>query len=104
MKYIINNKIYNTETSKMILKYKKIYKSSLWKFTTNGIANLILYKSEKGNYFQIAQPEFSSDLLYEDCLPLTKEITNIEALNICIKYLPAERVIELFGELGLEEG
>lgn len=74
MKYIMDGKIYNTETSEIILIYK--------------ICN-VLYKTKKGNYFNIQElPDRT----------ITNVVSEDTVKKILLKY-NYDKYAELFGPL-----
>lgn len=76
MRFIINNKLYDTEKAELICSYNaSIFESC------------DIYRTEKGNYFQI------SGLLTKDCQSLT--VDQVKERLIYNGYI--DKYIELFG-------
>ncbi len=93
-KIIIEGKIFDLTTSKVICCFSTYYSIHHNKYTK-------IFKSKNNNYFQITQeniPSFPSAWCKEEKSIIDKK----QAITICSQYLPAEKIMELFGEL--EEG
>ena len=55
MKFIIENKVYDTENADEILKFSKLYSIKELGDTIHHEREVVLYKTKKGNWFAVAQ-------------------------------------------------
>ena len=102
MKYLLNNKVYDTEKSKEIIKYSKSVKTPFFNFFVYPKYEHTLYKTKKGAFFvHIGKYLNSSSIIYDDldCIEL---ITEEEVKKILNNLNKIEKYEELFGKL--EEG
>lgn len=97
MKKIINGKLYNTETARLIGHYNNGYYSSDFNYCAEE-----LYQKKNGEYFLYgcggalsAYGEHrGNEMCWGDCImPMTAK----EARSWAEEYLPADKYMELFG-------
>lgn len=103
MRYLLNNKIYDTEKAKEIIKYiKPIKHKSIFGYYFYPQYRHTLYKTTKGQFFvHIGEYVGKSDISYsnKDYIELISEEEVKEILN---KLNDIDKYIELFNDL--EEG
>ena len=98
MKAIIDNKIYDTDSSKLIFEFRKSfsYNHFLLNVEMHGMEEVKIYKSKKNNYF----------FCYDDKdWPKRRRIeaVDLEEVKRIISNRDPDKYIELFGTVDLEE-
>lgn len=102
MKHLLNNKVYDTEKSKEIIKYSKAVKTPFFNFFVYPKYEHTLYKTKKGVFFvHIGKYLNSSSVIYND-LDYIELIAEEEVKKILNNLNKIEEYEELFGKL--EEG
>lgn len=103
MKYLINNKVYDTEKAQEIITYiKQVPQEGIWGLTSYPKYRHTLYKTNKGQFFvHIGEYVGKTDIAFnnKDYIELLSENEVKEVLN---KLNNVEKYIELFDDL--EEG
>lgn len=106
MKQIIDNKLYNTEKSKLIYSYIKNIPEFIYflgdKYTFDCWRHVDLYKTSKGNYFihvkQSDKKKSSAIICSTKKEEYIKPISYDEAKKV-VQKLDIDKAIELFGEI-----
>lgn len=101
MRYMLNNKVYDTEKAQEILQYTKcIEHKGLWLTTYPRYAHT-LYKTKKGQFFTHIGECVETDIAYsdKDCIELLSENEVKEILN---QLNEVETYKKIFNDL--EEG
>ncbi len=102
MKYLVENKLYDTEKAEKIITYSKGIKHEGMFLTTYPKYEHTLYKTKKGQFFiHIGKYTEKPDISYPD-KNYIKLITKKEAKQILEDLNEVEKYIEIFGEI--EEG
>lgn len=102
MKYLLNNKVYDTEKAEEILKYiKTIEQKSIWGLYCYPKYECTLYKTQKGNFFVHVGDYVGTEIAYSD-----KDYIELLSENDVKAILNQLNKIDLYNELfdDLEEG
>ena len=91
MKFIVNNKIYDTDKAELLAEGERQYESynRLFDITLYPYYETKLYKTEKGNYFFVYETKLSH------CIEVTDEAT----AKTWLMRKNYSKYVELFGEL-----
>lgn len=105
MKQVIDNKLYDTEKSKLLYQFVKNVPETRYfigkEYSVNCWRDTDLYKTAKGNYFiHIKQPniDHNSATNYGERKEYIEQISYDEAKEI-VQKLNVDKAIELFGEI-----
>ncbi len=105
MKQVIDNKLYDTEKSKLLYQFLKNIPETRYfmgvEYSINCWRDVDLYKTAKGNYFiHIKQPNIdrNGSTHFEERKEYIEQISYEEAKKI-IQELNIEKAIKLFGEI-----
>lgn len=101
MKYMLNNKIYDTEKAQEIVQYTKPIEHRSLFFTTYPRYTHILYKTKKGQFFTHIGECVETDIAYSD-----KDYIELLSENEVKEILNKLNKIEIYNKLfdDLEEG
>lgn len=101
MRYLLNNKVYDTEKAQQILKYRKTMEHKGLVFTTYPRYEHTLYKTKKGQFFVHVGKCLENDIAYPD-----KDYIELLSDNEVKEILNKLNDVQLYNELfdDLEEG
>lgn len=88
MTFIIEDKIYNTETSEKVIKYRKPYPVELIIGGTIYIKHeTILYRTKKGNWFSVKKGDYDTYTAYQETEESVKKLLEqLNAIDVYNKY------------------
>jgi len=85
MKFIVKDKVYDTEKAEKIIEYQKKFKDKFIGF--HFYRQTILYKTDKNNWFSVSDTDYKKHIINENTISEAKEILiNINAINSYEKY------------------
>lgn len=88
MKFIIDNKVYDTEKSEKIIKYTKQYPlEGPLGFIINPRYDTVLYRTRKGNWFSVAMKNFDKKIAYKETNDTVKKLfKSLDEVELYNKY------------------
>lgn len=91
MKFIVSNKIYDTEKSEKLCTFQKQWESvSVWGIPYNPNKETTLYRTAKGAYFLVAKFDYNEYRI---------NVISEEQAKTHLMYKAYEKYVEMFGEL-----
>ena len=86
MKFIIGDKIFNTENAEKVIDYKKSYKDPVFSFMKY-FRDTTLYKTKKGNFFSVSKCDYEKCQAEEETIESARDIIkSLNAIDIYLKY------------------
>lgn len=88
MKFIIKDKLYDTEKAEKVIEYQRKFQDKVIGFFF--YRKTILYKTGKGNWFSVSDADYGKYIINEETIVDAKEIVRrINAIDTYVKYFGA---------------
>lgn len=86
MKFIVKDKLYDTEKSEKVIEYQRKFQDKFMTFLCF-YRKTVLYKTDKENWFSVSNIDNGGHIIYEETIDKAKEIIRgLNAVDTYMKY------------------